>query len=155
MFSQPRTPNQTPSSISQTPSSISSYSTEKESYESDDDSDFLTSPGVNLSRGLPHSSLHNSTEEWGDPIERLTPADVKLMIKFHKYSYNTTSKKKVVRVYGCKSHENCQHEFKVVETEHGSCVWSRGRHKEILATVDHGIHPEIKKDVDTIILGTH
>ena len=72
MFSQPRTPNQTPSSISQTPSSISSYST-TESYETDDDSDFLTSPGVNLSRGLPHSSLHNSTEEWGDPIESLTP----------------------------------------------------------------------------------
>ena len=153
MFSQPRTPSQqTPSQ--QTPSSISTYTTETESYESDD-TDFLTSPGVNRSRGLPHSSLHNSTEEWGDPIERLTPADVKLMIKFHKYSYNTTSKKKVVRVYGCKSHENCQHEFKVVETEHGSCVWSRGRHKEILATVDHGIHPEIKKDVDTIILGTH
>jgi len=36
MFSQPRTPNQTPSSISRTPSSISSYSTETESYESDD-----------------------------------------------------------------------------------------------------------------------
>ena len=87
------TPNQTPSSISQTPSSISSYSI-TESYETDDDSDFLTSAGVNLSRGLPHSSLHNSTEEWGDPIESLTPADVKLMIKFHKYSYNTTSKKK-------------------------------------------------------------
>ena len=49
MFSQPRTPNQTPSSISQTPSSISNYTTETESYETDDDSDFLTSPGVTYS----------------------------------------------------------------------------------------------------------
>ena len=77
----------------QTPSSISSNSTA--SYVSDDDSDFITSErtfnftaaGVNPSIGLPHSSLHKSKEEWGNPMEGFTPAAVKLLTKSHRYKY--------------------------------------------------------------------